>query len=294
MNAYRLLTSALCVSSLALPLGFAADTSPGASDANQPYQRQSGEIAIHRVTQEELKQDLTAKDFIGKSIYDSAGEKLGEILDLHLSIRLAGDAAREMSRNDRTSGSSSSGSTTTSGSSSTSRSTTGSAASTAADMADRAGNAMRHMENVAYVSVGGLLGMGNDVVTVPTSSLQFDAEKDRFTLNVRKADFVAIAKQEAPAYASSQGTNPSYAGPMHPNTSSAADDAVSMIRSAIQRDSTVGNLASRINISENDGAIVLSGRVDSQTQKDRLVTLARAATSKPVTDKLTVGTTTSP
>jgi osmotically-inducible protein OsmY len=146
---------------------------------------------------------------------------------------------------------------------------------------------MHHMEdNVAYISVGGLLGMGDSVVTVPTSDLNFDAAKDRFTLNVRKTDFVAIAKQEAPAYASSsQSPNPSYAGPSRPTMT--GDDA-SQVKAAIQKDQTVGSLASRISVSENDGAVVLTGRVDTQTQKDRIVTLARAATAKPVTDKITI------
>ena len=78
---------------------------------------------------------------------------------------------------------------------------------------------------------------------------------------------------------------------MHPNTSSNSDDAESQVRMALQRDSSLGSIASRITIDEDNGAIVLSGRVDSQTQKDRIVTLARAATSKPVTDKLTVSST---
>jgi len=268
MNTHRLVTSALFASAFAIPLGFAAETSPGASNANQPYQRQAGEIAIHRVSADDLKADLTAKDFLGKSIYDPAGEKLGEILDLHLGVRLAGDTAREMNRNDRA----------------------GTSGTTSSDAADR--NMPRRMEdNVAYVSVGGLLGVGDSVVTIPTAALQFDATKDRFTLNVRKADFVAIAKQEVPAYAAAKTEpNPSYAGPTRPDTMNASDDTT-QVKMALQKDTTAGKLASRITVSESNGSIILTGTVTSQSDKDRIVTVARAATSKPVSDKITVAST---
>ncbi|MGH8021114.1 MAG: PRC-barrel domain-containing protein [Opitutaceae bacterium] len=178
---------------------------------------------FRRVSRDALENQTTAKDVIGQAVYSSDGEKLGDISDLTVSsdfqaARMAQTASRAERDYDSTSGSatapgslgstsdrsttaantpSSSSRTRSSTSSSSSSSTSADSLGRAADDAWSSAKAMVGMDEPhAIISVGGVMGVGDNLVAVPVSALEFDSTEDRYTLSVTKSEFVAIAEQK--------------------------------------------------------------------------------------------------
>ncbi len=172
----------------------------------------TGTAEFRRISKDALKGQTTAKDVIGQVVYGSDGEKLGDISDLTVSsdfeaARMAQAAASADSVAPLSYGSDdTSASTLRSTSSNQPLNTTGSTAGGAVDAAtsslDRAADdtwaSAKSMvgldEPHAIISVGGIMGVGDNLVAVPVSALQFDSAEDRYTLNVTKGEFASIAE----------------------------------------------------------------------------------------------------
>lgn len=151
---------------------------------------------FQRVSKDAIDNQVTAKDVIGQAVYGSDGEKLGDISDLTVSSEFqAARMAQAATRADRD----------TLGADRTPGTGTGATADTGIGAAEReagdawsAAKSMVGMEEPhAIISVGGVLGVGDDLVAVPLSALEYDSAEERYTLNVQKSEFVSIAERDA-------------------------------------------------------------------------------------------------
>jgi hypothetical protein len=242
---------------------------------------------IKKVDKDKLDSKLTAKELIGKEVADMNGERLGRVHDIGLAQALPSEF-RAMEEADRSREFST---------------TAGSALSSAASAVSAAAG----MNNVnLYVAVGGIMGLGSDIVSVPADQFSYDRENDRLTLNISEDRFTAIAKGEdsdsvtfrsTEGYASGAGTTgttgigatDSSFGTTGTGLSATTDrNEVQKIQQALRNDSDLRNVASRINISESGNDILLTGEVTSEDQKDKVVEFVRDQTDKNVRDNLRV------
>jgi hypothetical protein len=247
---------------------------------------------IKKVDKDKLDSKLTAKELIGKEVADMNGERLGRVHDIGLAQALPSEF-RAMEEADTSRRDTSREFSTTAGSA---LSSAGSAMSAAAGM-----------NNVnLYVAVGGIMGLGSDIVSVPADQFSYDRENDRLTLNISEDRFTAIAEGEdsdsvtfrsTEGYASGAGTTgttgigatDSSFGTTGTGLSATTDrNEVQKIQQALRNDSDLRNVASRINISESGNDILLTGEVTSEDQKDKVVEFVRDQTDKNVRDNLRV------
>lgn len=138
-----------------------------------------GVASIQRVKQDDLENRLTAESVIGKDVVDRDGNKIGTIKDIGLASVLPSSLQDATNR------------TAMSGSSTAPR-TSGTSASTGSSMDASQGEAK------VYISVGGFLGMGDDLVAVPASQLRRDStDRDNFRLDVTQDQIKSIADRDS-------------------------------------------------------------------------------------------------
>lgn len=150
-----------------------------------------------------VDRQFTAKQLIGKDVYDNRGKKIGEVKDVILDSTGAQQLASALTSRVATRAPESS--STASGAGTTG--STGSAASTrSSDTADSgmsgatgSGSAIARSSGLAsfpgtttgpaaIVSFGGFMGVGNNLLQVPLSQLRYDAGRDHLTLNVTETE----------------------------------------------------------------------------------------------------------
>lgn len=172
---------------------------------------------ISRLSDDVLERQFTAKNLMGKEVYDSRGKRIGEVKDVVLASnanpQLAsgmksmkkGDTAASTSttRTDtgatRTASGSvggvgATGSVDTTGSGLAVSGSVGSTGTTGAgSMAQHAQSMMGAMSDTAVVvSYGGFLGAGNDLLRIPISQLTYDQTNHRITVNVGEAELSSL------------------------------------------------------------------------------------------------------
>jgi hypothetical protein len=161
-----------------------------------------------------VKSQFTAKDLIGKEIYDKSGKRIGEVKDVVLGSSVNPQLATGLSERGKVA---SVDTATTRSSTGTTRTATGSVGdvgatgsvttsdrgvsasgtlggTTSAGAASaRAQSMMGAMsENAVIVSYGGFLGAGNNMLRVPLSQLGFDASNERITVNVTESELSSL------------------------------------------------------------------------------------------------------
>lgn len=179
---------------------------------------------IRRLNDDALDHQFTAKDLIGKELYDRDGKRIGEVKDVVLASSTNPQLASSLStRKEATSGNytkenSTSGSGTTrtasgsvggvgatgsvrtddsgvavTGSAGRSRSGDTSGTSMASEMARHAGTMMGAMsEDAVVVSYGGFLGAGNSLIRVPLSQLNYDASHKHIMINIAESELASL------------------------------------------------------------------------------------------------------
>jgi hypothetical protein len=128
---------------------------------------------IRRVSQDRLDSRLTAKSLIGQKVVDQSGKEIGRVKDIGLSGVLPQDLQKSSADNRSGMGSSPSGSSSDL-SSSGSMSATGSSSGMGSDMASAGLSSSRNVP--VYVSVGGFLGAGSELVSIPANKLSRDGD----------------------------------------------------------------------------------------------------------------------
>jgi sporulation protein YlmC with PRC-barrel domain len=181
---------------------------------------------ISRVDKHSIDQQFTATDLIGKDVYDNAGQKVGQVKDIVLGSAAGSHLAMALGTSSSASGSSGSkdyGTADTAGTSSTHRSTgTDSGSSMAStggtDAASRRGagtvagaseiagagstwasqahGALSGLtsEPAAIVSVGGFMGMGDNMVRVPLSQLNYDQSNQHLTVAISQSELTSLTE----------------------------------------------------------------------------------------------------
>lgn len=191
----------------------------------------------------------------------------------------------------------------TAGQSGTYASGTGSAGSnhsTSGNMASSATDALRDSSRAAlssldsslsgatvFVSVGGLFGIGDDLVSVPISMLSYNTSKSHFELAASKAEVTALTQgaDRNSGYASSSRSNDS-ASSMSGTAAGKQSfgDEVSRVQSALRTDPKTSPFAHNVIVSSDGDTLELRGTVDSKEQKQQIVDCARRATSLKIDD----------
>ncbi len=200
-------------------------SSPGysASDASGGH--------LQRITSDQLDNQLTAKTLIGMDVNGSDGKKVGSVVDVVLSSSLSmgktdmrggstsnTSASANRGSTSNTSASAAKGSTgsTSNTTASAARGTTGSTSNTspstsrdsnysetgttgarssgslAADGRSAMGSMHGMQQPAVIVSTGGLMGIGNDLIRVPMSKINFDSDKKEIRLNVTEDEWKAL------------------------------------------------------------------------------------------------------
>jgi len=194
------------------------------SDMNSSSSMNTADTAgIQRLSQREVDGQLTAKALIGKNVYDNAGKRIGEVKDVVLdSSRAPQLAGVTSSHRDNSSDTSSSGSTptssgsaattsggyaSTSGSSSdtsSTRSGSGSRTGSASGDLSSASSALQGMASslsssgaAAIISSGGFLGMGDNLLRVPLTQLNYDSASDHITLNISQEQISSLTNDRS-------------------------------------------------------------------------------------------------
>lgn len=364
----RKFTTALVGLSLALPLGVAfgqsgtsssptspssgsrtegQSTSPSSGATARPSDRTTAASSstataqFRRTSKDRVEQQFTAKDLLDKAVYDSQGERIGEIVDIDLGARFASNLSQTMNQGSRAGATGATGSSTRSSTSSTDTgaSASGSVSTPAGSAGGSVGagvsgatgsSTMSSMAGQAdpgvFVSVGSVMGIGGDLVRVPIASLSYDAQEERFTLAARKAEITAIAERDEDSAVASTGSagmsgrsstgsasgsgataSGGYAGTSGSRAGTSAtddrrtgstssttsakeqfSDDAQKIKDALRSDSSLSSVATGITVTASGSDLVISGTVQNQQQKDRVISLAKQHTEKNVRDQLQI------
>ena len=176
--------------------------------------------SIRRLNEDAVERQFTAKDLIGKEVYDRSGKRVGEVKDIviasstnpqlasGLSKRgnvVSTDATTKRSTTGATGttttrtasgsvgGAGASGSVKTGGESGIRASGTLGGTSAAGAAASHAQSMMGAMaENAVVISYGGFLGAGNSLLRVPLSQLNYDTSEERITINVTESELTSL------------------------------------------------------------------------------------------------------
>jgi hypothetical protein len=223
--------------------------------------------SISRVSKDAVKHTFTARDLIGAPVYDMAGEKIGDISDIDLQGAISGDLASAYNADK-----------------SADERTTPAAGTTEANRPRTMSSVPSAFANATvFVSVGGLWGVGDDLVSVPASRLRYNSSRDRFEISASKADVVALAKAEDPAkYAADANRSATSAGKQ------SFTEEARRVQSALASDPETSAFASKVSVTTDGEDIQLNGTVDNREQRSRIVSAAKRATSLNVEDKLEV------
>lgn len=200
------------------------------------------------------------------------------------------------------SGTSQSGSGTYAGTSSGQSTTSSSARSTGSGLGSTASDALADSSRAisslgssmsgatVFISVGGLWGIGDDLVSAPVSMLSYNTNNDRFELASTKAQVVALTENDSDAgYASTSETRTGSAlgGSTAAGKQSFGDEA-SRVQSALRADPQVSSFAQSVTVSSDGDTIELRGSVDTEQHKKQILDAARRATSLKIEDELDV------
>lgn len=167
--------------------------------------------SIQRVNDQTIDRQFTAKDLIGKEVYDNRDKRIGEIKDIVLDSsqfqQLASSIGSRESQSSTFGSSAVNGGADTNSSSavvsSSDRNSGRASSSSSSDVANTSAGAATSLhtgsdyasvssEPAAIISHGGLLGVGNNLLRVPLSQLNFDQNSRHLTVNVSEQQLSSL------------------------------------------------------------------------------------------------------
>lgn len=161
---------------------------------------------IRRVQEDQLENKVTAEQLIGKDVVDRNGEKVATVKDINLQAVLPGgfeqasvEASGEASSETYAASTGSDASSTmtrpqSSGSLSGSAEFDEQSRSASAQFGEQGAASSSDVE--VYLSVGGLWGLGEEIVAVPVSKLSYDSQNDQLQIDSTQQEIAAIADPE--------------------------------------------------------------------------------------------------
>lgn len=180
MNIQKSLKIACATAVVALPVGLMAQATVNTA----PTEKGGVESNVDalRVDDQAVTQDLTAKDFIGQTVVDRNGEKVGDIADIGLGAGFfVSQTSVPLEEKEQSS-------------------IDGHVSGMERPSGDQDIGRSMNAEPTVYISVGGVLGVANDHVRVPASALNWNTADKCFQLNVEKASIEALAEKKASGY----------------------------------------------------------------------------------------------
>lgn len=252
--------------------GFAADNKDKSmKDSSWSQSKSDSSGNIQRINKDSLQRQVTANDIIGASVVDEQGEKIGDITDISIRGLVSESTAAGIKQSEVDSDE-------------PINQDEESASSRMGDMMSRMTGGSGS-QATAFISVGGLFGVGDDIVGVPLEDLRYDQQQDNFVLSTPKDEVVALAEQEAQdyeeAYSDWGGSDSDYSAKQE------FDSEAGQIRQAIREDTDL-RLDPGIMVSAEDDEIVLEGVVSSEESKQRAEEIAKQHTDKDVKNSLKV------
>lgn len=163
--------------------------------------------SIQRISQNSLDRQFTAKDLIGKDVYDNRDKKVGEVKDVVLDASRAPELASALATKSGHSGSVGSSSGVNASGSVGSGTASGSVGIGSASVngslntGSRSGmsSSSQDMSSLgstsepsAVVSFGGFMGMGDNLIRVPLSQLRYNSGNQHITLNVSDTELTSL------------------------------------------------------------------------------------------------------
>ena len=285
----------------ALTISMALVATSGFAQGNQQNQtQQSGNSGqIQRITQESLEQKVTAKDLIGSTVYDQNGDNIGDIADVSVKRLVPNKLTKALRQNQEGMASTNSDWMTDNDQGQDSEQGEGWGES----KKDKMQSSMKGMMGsgaTVFISVGGLFGIGDDIVAVPASKLSYNEEEDRFTINASKDQIVALAEQEAVEYDSEQEDFAAWEQNEQEDFSARqefdsdsqqsgtqSEQGVNKVREALRNDSQLEDNTG-IMVSTEQDQIVLRGVVSSEDAKNRAEEIAKKNSDKDVKNEIRV------
>jgi hypothetical protein len=304
----RHFTSLVAAGVLLLPAATLAQTSPafpstgssGSQSQGQYGQPAYGTAAqspaagsVARVNEDQLSRTFTARDLIGKNVFNHEGERLGTINDVSLSkawVERFGAPNRDQSSDQQ-------------GQQRQQRQQPFGSPGSSSSYSPSSGSDL-----TVYVSTGGVLGLQGrfgvraDWVAVSADALMYDRHNDRFILNLPQAQFTAIAqgRSSTEVFAQGQSSYPTYgsgsagtigsssSGSMSQGQIGGSSADVRQIENALANHYDLRG-RSRIQVSHAGNAIQLTGVVDNVDLLRRAGDIARQQTNLEVRNMLEVG-----
>jgi osmotically-inducible protein OsmY len=152
---------------------------------------------------------------------------------------------------------------------------------------------------VAIISVGGFLGIGAEYYSVSFDQLQYNAQEDHYILPMSQQQFAQIREQGDQQFAAQRDQQQTgVAAQRQPgqqtqqtqmNITGQDQRTVTQLRERISQDRQLSQLQG-VTINVEQDRVVLSGRVQEQSQKQQLTELVRReAQGKQVVDQIQVG-----
>lgn len=243
--------------------------------------------SVTRISEDRVDNLTTAKDLIGSSVYDSAGEKIGDISDISFGRNLMStampmsDKSKDWSAKDKMSKEKNYEDTGAMSNNSSHR--------------DVDGN---RPESIVFISVGGLFGIGDDLVQVSASQLRYDTKSEHYILNgVTKDQVAKIADQDesefnednyyADSWYDSRGMKSSSDWGDKTDTNRAKRDFNSDASLVKESFSGMKDFSS-VTVSKSGDKIVLSGSVSSKSLRNKAEKLAKESTDLSVENNIRV------
>jgi sporulation protein YlmC with PRC-barrel domain len=149
--------------------------------------------------------------------------------------------------------------------------------------------------NRAVVAVPGKFGFSEVLISVPFDEIHQKPGTTDLVWNVRQADFNALVtkakNKEAGTEPAQTATSPKAGSTANEATQTRqpSDPDVQKVRAAIASEKAVATEAKNLTIQkQDDGKIMVSGAVDSNAQRQRIIEVAKNATRCEVVDGLRV------
>jgi sporulation protein YlmC with PRC-barrel domain len=140
----------------------------------------------------------------------------------------------------------------------------------------------------AVISVGGVLGLGRALLSIPFEELEQQPGARAFVWKVSSEQFETLVAQARPPRSSSKRSTASNQTADAERSSAAVDADVRRAQTAIQEDQELRSYSPTISIEKIDGRLVVEGAVDSKARKEKLLALVKTTTSCEVVDELKV------
>lgn len=278
-NKYTLLTLALASLTVTVNPVMAADETSDVIGDRSWSSAFSGDVT--RVPEDYLDQITTAKNIIDCSVYDEAGEKIGDVKDISLGFKLHSMAG--IQANDKTDGQTSKYAIGDKKDPDNIYNSIGHNAS---------GMANNNPTPYVFISVGGLMGLGDDVVRVPLRSLsRSDKDKNHLVLQRYSKDkVVAIAKLDPKDFDTKDYEYDHVLSATSRSKIVWADsfDTTNTRKALIAEDRLGATDADRIIVGRDGENVILSGSLNTETQKKKAGDITKKNTEMPVKNQINV------